>query len=510
MSRTQYLIRNARINVAFYLANIVVTFFSRKLFIDSLGADFLGLNATITNLLGFLSLAELGIGTAITYLLYKPLARQDFREANEIINLLNYYYKRLGLTITVLGLILSCFLLLIFGKSNLPTGVIYVAFYSYLTINLIEYLFNFKQLLVYADQKAFLLKKTLGLCNILKIMFQVVAIFVFKPNLYIFLGIEAGFGIIKSVALNHLITKTYPWLLISKIKNNNPHRKHDLLKKTKQIFSHQIGGFVLTQTDQLLIYTYTSLKMVTFYNNYLIIVQYAVTLATQPFLSLNSGIGNLVASADKEKSYKVFRELLLLKYWLAGCVIFILYQTIDPFIMLWLGENYLLGHNITIILLLNFFINIVRKPLDVFLQAFGIFHDIWAPWAEAGLNLILSVSLGYLYGIFGILLGTFISVGLIVCLWKPYLLFKQGFGLPAQLYFKKVLIYITLFLIAATISLYTTKQLTVNIAISNKYLLFTAKLCITATLFITLYSLLLYFFVKESKQLLNRFSTLWK
>lgn len=508
MSRTQYLVKNAQINIVFYLINILLTFFSRRLFLDNLGAEFLGLNATIANLLGFLSLAELGIGTAITYLLYQPLAHKDFNKVNKIISLLNYYYKRLSLAIMVLGLIGSLFLPFFFNKNGLSIYTIYAAFYSYLIINLIAYFFNFKQILVYADQKAFLLKKVMGLCAIFKVVAQIIAIIFLKTNIYVYLGIEIVFAIIQSIALNWLIDKTYHWLKITPIANGNSEYKGTLLKKSKQIFSHEIGTFVLTQTDQLLIYAYTSLKMVTFYNNYLMVVQYAVSLISQPFLSLNSGIGDLVASSNREKAYQTFRELLLLKYWIAGCVIFVIYQTIDPLIELWLGKSYLLDKKITIILLLNFFITITRKPLDVFLQAFGIFHDTWAPWAEAGLNLILSIILGYLYGIFGILLGTFISVGLIVCLWKPYLLFTQGFKRSPSLYFTTILFYLIQLFVVAFVAVYILNN--IKITIPNKYLMFITHLAIVSATFVILYSVLMALFAKESKYLVNRLLALWK
>ena len=509
MSRTQYLIKNAKINIVFFLANALVAFFSRKFFIDHFGSDFLGLNATISNILGFLLLTELGIGTAITYLLYQPLASKNFENINRIIALLNHYYKRIGLTILIIGLVGSSLLPFIFKKSELSLAVIYTSFYSYLSISVIEYLFNFKQLLIYADQKAFLLKKILAISNISKILLQITSVFIFDANLFIFLAIEVGFAIVKSIVLNFLITRTYPWLKITGT-NDNDFFKQEILKKTKQIFSHQIGGFVLTQTDQLLIYTFTSLKMVTFYNNYVIVTQYAVTLLMQPFLSLNSGVGNLVASAKKEKLQAVFNELLLLKYWLAGVIIFILYQAINPFIILWLGKEYLLSENIIIVLLFNFFINIVRKPIDVFLQAFGIFHDTWAPWTEALLNLILSLILGYYYGIFGILLGTSISLIAIICIWKPYLLFNEGFKHPALSYFKKVLTYVALFLTTAFTTSFLFKYLAKNIIINSEYLFFIIYFSLISILFTSLYSLLLLLFVKDSKPLLKRLPLVWK
>ncbi|WAC40321.1 lipopolysaccharide biosynthesis protein [Pedobacter sp. SL55] len=353
-----------------------------------------------------------------------------------------------------------------------------------------------------------MIKKTLGICNILKVILQILSVFTFGANLYLFLALEVIFAIVTSIALNHLIKKTYPWLEI--LKENDFKYKKELLKNAKQIFSHRLGSFILTQTDQLLIYAYTSLKMVTFYNNYLMIVQFAVTLTNQPFLSLHSAIGNLVVTNSREKSYRVFQELLLLKYWLAGNVIFVLYATLNPFIALWLDKSYILDHNIIIILLLNFFINIVRKPLDIFLQAFGIFHDTWAPFTEAGLNLVSSVILGYFYGIFGILLGSFISTLLIVCIWKPYLLFSKGFNLPVLFYFKKTLKYLLFYFFAAITAFYSTPNILQHIHSINKYIQFAISLCAYSMLFATLYSLLFILFANESKPLVKRFNALIK
>ena len=138
-SRVKKSLLNARVNLIFYFLTLILSFFSRKIFLDTLGADFVGLTGTLQNLLGFLNLAELGIGSAIGYVLYKPLFEHDEGKINEIISVFGYLYRWIGFIILGAGIVLACFLPLIFPNTEFEMGVIFFAYFSFLASSLIGY-----------------------------------------------------------------------------------------------------------------------------------------------------------------------------------------------------------------------------------------------------------------------------------------------------------------------------------------------------------------------------------
>ena len=147
-SRVKKSLQNARVNLVFYILILCISFFSRKIFLNCLGADFVGLTGTLLNLLNFLNLAELGVSTAIGYVLYKPIFDQDKTRINEIISVLGYMYRWIGLVIIGAGLVLACFLPLIFPSTGFSYGVIYFAYFSFLASSLIGYFANYRQTLL--------------------------------------------------------------------------------------------------------------------------------------------------------------------------------------------------------------------------------------------------------------------------------------------------------------------------------------------------------------------------
>ena len=172
-SRVKKSLLNARVNLVFYFLSLAVAFFSRKIFLDTLSADFLGLTGTLNNLLGFLNLAELGINSAIGYVLYKPIFEHNTDKINEIISIFGYIYRWIGFIILGTGCILACFLPLIFPNNIFNLHIIYFAYFSYLTSSLIGYFANYKQTLLGADQKNYVVTAYFQSAMLLKTLFQI-------------------------------------------------------------------------------------------------------------------------------------------------------------------------------------------------------------------------------------------------------------------------------------------------------------------------------------------------
>lgn len=443
-SRVKKTLLNARVNLIFYFLTLALSFFSRKIFLDCLGANFVGLTGTLQNLLGFLNLAELGIGSAIGYLLYKPLFEHDQQKINEIISVMGYLYRWIGIIILAAGIILSFFLPLIFPDSD--TGfslpLIYFAYFSFLGSSLIGYFINYRQNLLGADQRNYVVTAYFQSATIIKTLVQMVLAY-YTANYYLWVVVEFAFGIIYSFILNWKINQTYPWLKAEVAQGKKLFRKYpEVMTKTRQLFVHKIAAFVQNQTTPFLIYSFVSLQIVAFYGNYTIITDKISQLVNNFLGSTDAGVGNLIAENNSAKIEKVFWELVAVRYYVAGTVVFLIYMLMNPFISLWLGPQYILNDTVLGLLLFKFFIGQIRGATDQFLFGYGLFYDTWAPIAEGVIYLIVAIIGGYLWGLPGILLGGCISLLIIICGWKPYFLFRSGFKLPQKKYWLNIIKYV--------------------------------------------------------------------
>jgi len=426
-SRTAKSIKNAKVALIFYFINLVLQFFSRKVFLDYLGAEVLGLNTTAQNLLGFLNLAELGIGGAIAFTLYKPIYEKNTQVINEIVSLQGWLYRRVAYVVIAGACVLMCFFPLIFEKAEVPLWYTYGSFIVLLVSALLGYFVNYRQIVLTADQKEYKITLNVQGLKVIKVLLQIAAIYYLSNGYVYWMILELLMAVTTAVVLDKLLKREYPWLKTIIMQGGTLRQKYpEIISKTKQVFFHQIAAFVLFQTSPLIIYTYASLTLVAVYGNYMLIITGVTLLMDALLRSINAGVGSLVAEGDKERIKKVFWELTSLRLWLASVVCFGIYKLGHSFIILWVGNNFLLEQSAFIVLIAITFIGLSRTN-DTFLAAYGLFQDVWAPVTEAVLNLGLSILWGYYYGLTGILSGVLISLLVIVCIWKPLFLYKCGF-----------------------------------------------------------------------------------
>lgn len=428
-SRVKKTLLNARVNLIFYFLTLALSFFSRKIFLDCLGADFVGLTGTLQNLLGFLNLAELGIGSAIGYVLYKPLFERDQEKINEIISVMGYLYRCIGIVILSAGCVLACFLPLIFpnNTTGFEIPLIYFAYFSFLASSLIGYFINYRQNLLGADQRNYVVTAYFQSANIIKTLIQM-SLAYYTHSFYLWVLIELLFGIIYSFILNWRINLTYPWLRAEVRLGKALFKKYpEVMKYTKQLFVQKISYFVQYQTAPFLIYSFVNLQIVAFYGNYTIITDKLAQFVNSFLESSQASIGNLIAEGNRTKILQLFWELLSMRYFIGGLFAFSIFSLVNPFITLWLGEQYLLPNIIICLLVLNVFLGYTRGGVMQFLFGYGMFADIWAPIAEIIINLSIAIICGSMWGLPGILLGGITSQILIVFIWKPIYLFSKGF-----------------------------------------------------------------------------------
>lgn len=308
--------RTGQSDILFF--SLALSFFSRKIFLDTLRADFVGLTGTLQNLLSFLNLAELGISTAIGYVLYQPLYEHNKEKINEIISVFGYLYRRIGFIILGIGCLLACFLSLIFPNTEFDFGVIYFAYFSFLSSALIGYFANYKQTLLGADQKNYVVTAYFQTANIVKTITQMVSAY-YTGNYYLWVIIELVFGVIYSIILNWKINQVYPWLKSEVTQGRMLLKQYpEVLRYTKQLFVHKIGGFMQSQTTPLLVYTFASLQTVAYYGNYTLVTEKLNALLNNLLGSTGAGVGNLIAEGNQAKILKVFWELMAIRFWIAA------------------------------------------------------------------------------------------------------------------------------------------------------------------------------------------------
>ena len=384
-------------------------------------------------------MAEFGITASIGYFLFKPLQTNNRQEIQDILSLLGYLYNRIGCVILTGGIFISLFFPFIFSKAALGLGIIYFAYYSFLGSSLIGYFINYRQILLSADQKNYLVAIYFQSANILKTILQIFLAYTYQ-NLYVWVGVEFLFGIIGCIILNWKINKEYPWLNVDKSRGKSLLEQYpEIITKTKQVFIHKIKDFVLVKSDELFIFLFVSLKMVAYYGNYMIITSKLISMFATITTSLGASIGNLVAEGDKTKMMKVFWEVTTIYHTIAAILCFSLYNFMEPFVTHWLGTEYIMDHRILLFLIIFIYISNSRGSVDNFNYAHGNYADVWSAWAELIINVSVTIICGIKWGIIGILLGKIISLTTIVVLWKPYYLFSSSFKISVSTYWIGVL-----------------------------------------------------------------------
>ena len=503
-SRTKRTIQNGRMSLLLFLIQIFVGFYSRKVFLDYLGDEVIGLNTTLGNILSFLNLAELGIGIAIATSLYKPLHEQDKQRMCEILTVQGLLYRRIAWLLCGLSIPVFITLPFIFPNTECSIIYIYIAYLVFLSGSIFSYLWNYRQIIIQADQKNFILMPWIHGIRYGKIIIQIIFLMATPWGLWGWITLEFIANIFTVFAINNVIHREYPWLEKSQESSAVLLEKYgDLMVKTKQMFVHKIASFVLEHTAPLIIYAFVSLSMVAYYSNYMILIGYTITLMNVIFEGMGASIGNLVAENNKRHTLDVFWELFTSRLWIAGITCFGLYIFISPFITLWLGKQYLLSETTVLLMVIAMYIRMTRAVVDSFKNAYQLFADVWAPIAEAIINLGCSVLFGYLWGLNGVLIGSNLSLIIIVLLWKPYYTFRKGLKTSSINYYVQYIIHCSILLLFALLC----KELFnhfYSLDIEHNYILYALGLVASLILYVISTYLSFYFLYSSMRRFTQR------
>lgn len=449
--RTENSIKNILFSIISQIIILLLGFATRKVFIDSLGTEYLGINGVLTNILSMLSLVESGIGISIVFNLYAPLAENNQKKVQALIALYKKLYMIIAAGVFVLSLCLFPFLHVIIKDSQgIPGLAIY--YFIFVLRNIITYFNAHKWSLITADQKGYFLTISNTLFQIIFSITKIIVLLTTQDYI-LFLIIDILIYLIQNIVNGRIVDKRYPY-----IKDKTPilldsETKQNIFINVKALFLHQIGSFVVFGTDNLLISSFIGTVTVGLYSNYIMIINQLTTILNQVIQGVGASVGHLVATETSEKNYCIFKVLYLVNFWIYSVGVIFLYNLVEPFISWWIGEEYLLGHSTFICLLVSFYLTGMRASIGVFKDKAGIFdQDKYFSLFEAAINLILSILLVKLIGINGIFIGTIISTLLTVFWNVPRLTYKYVFKKSLLEYFLTYTAYVLLMLVVGCLT----------------------------------------------------------
>lgn len=404
----------------------LIPFVKRTAILYFLGVEYLGLGSLFTSIFQVLSLAELGVGEAMVYSMYKPLAENDQKTLCALLKLYKFYYRIIGFVILVLGLLVMPFIpRLIYG--GVPADInLFVLYLLNLFSTVVSYwLFAYRGSLLTASQRSDVSSKILLFTRTICYTFQLIAICAFR-NYYLFLVASILFQIATNLLTAAASRKLYPSIVPEG--DLECGEKKDISQRIKDLFLAKLGATVVGSSDSIVISVFLGLTWLAIYQNYNYVIVFASGVMQLFFRSCLAGIGNSIVTESEEKNYHDMGLMTIITIWGASfctCCLLALYQ---PFMTIWVGENMMLGYGVVICFGVYFFINQIDSLLDTYKSAAGIWHvDRFRPVITAACNLLMNILTIRYWGVYGVILSTVVALLLISTPWLIHSLFSTVF-----------------------------------------------------------------------------------
>ncbi len=436
-------LKNVAVNIGSQLLNLLLSFLCRTVFIWTLDAVYLGVSSLFSNILSLLSVAELGIGTAITFSMYQPLAKNDHKKLAALMGLYKKAYHTIGGIVAVAGLALTPFYrLLINNPPDIPN--LTLIYLLYVFSSSVTYFLSYKQTIIVADQKSYICALYQYGFSITQNIIQILILFATK-NFILYLCTQILFSFFTNFFLARKAEKMYPYLKTYRNETLKKSDRESIVKNIKAMFLHRIGGAVVNGTDNILISKFFGLTLTGIYSNYFLITNMLSGLIAQIFTGIAASVGNLGAVESDERSYHVYLSIHFAGFWIFNFCSIALFCLFNPFIPLWTHKDMTLSVLTVFFIALNFYATGMRQVTLMFKNAFGLFwYDRYKAIVEAAVNFIASILLARYIGVAGIFLGTFIST-ITVDFWvEAVVLFRHGFHRSAAPFFSRYLFYFVL------------------------------------------------------------------
>jgi O-antigen/teichoic acid export membrane protein len=445
-SRTKNVARNAWFALVTEVINIILSFVSRTAFIYILGVEYLGVNGLFTNVLMILSFAELGIGNAIIYSMYKPLAIDDKEKIKSLMALYAKAYNLIGIFIFVAGLLVIPFMdYIIKDAPNIKENLnfIYLLFLANTTIS---YFFVYKKSIIIADQKSYIVSLYQQAFHIIQVLAQI--IFLLLTHEYIlFLVIQIACTLLNNIITAKKADKMFPYLRVGKPKPLDKEERKGIFTNVRALFLYKFGSVILNGTDNIIISALIGVVAVGLCSNYLLVLSAFQMISGQIMNAFTASVGNLNAIGDTSNKERVFNRIFFVSAWLYGFFAVGLYMFLNPFIDLWLGKEFILSQGVVFAIVLHFYINAVHFTAYTYRITMGLFvQGRLAPLAAAIINIILSLWLGKTIGLMGIFLATSIARFFTMGIVDPVLVYRRGLNKNPIHYYKRYFLFLSVFI----------------------------------------------------------------
>lgn len=433
-------IQQAKKNIAFgFVSNFVILFMNflqRTIFILILGQTLTGVNSLFSGILSMLSMAELGIGSALNYSLYKPVANKDYEKIKSYMLFYKKAYRVIAAVITVIGLALTPFLKYLVknpGDNTIQELTVYYLIFLFNTVS--TYFVAYKYSLVNAEQRNYIQTNITTITKIVTVIVQIVVLLLTR-NFLIYLLAQAAVELLQKIFVSRYLNRLYPYLCEKKVQRLEKEETAVIVTKTKALMCHKIGDVARLQTDSIIISSFIDVGVNGIVDNYNYVITYVANFVNIIFNSVLSGFGNLVATESKEKQYEVFKVYRFFACWLYGFATVGFWYLLTPLIgNLWLNDEWVIGQGIVTLILIDFYFKGGRVVLANFKIAAGVFEkDRYLALIQGGVNLVLSIGLVQVIGLSGIYVGTVVS-GLMANVIQPLIVYHDCFERKAISYF---------------------------------------------------------------------------
>lgn len=449
--RTSNSLKNSLTSLLGNIISYGIGFVAQAIFIRLLGAEYLGLNGLFTNILSMLSIFELGIGNAIVYNLYKPIAENDYKKISSLMNFYKKAYRIISILIFSFGLLLLPFLKNIVGDGTININIYYVYILT-LVSTVTSYILIYKRNLIIANQQNYIIN-LIHMVYLIILNISQLLILYFTKNYYLYLIMKIICQLLENIIITITSSKKFKYLDKYKSEKLDKKTEKDIFSRVKALFFHKIGTIVVLGTDNIIISMFFGLISVGLYTNYNMIITAISVLFGQIISSGTASVGNLLVSSSEDKSYKVFKKIRFLNSWISIFTATAFLVIVQPFICIWVGEDFLLEFSVVAVISFNYFQKMQRNVYNTFKDSAGIWReDKYVPLVESLINIVFSIILLKIFGLCGVFMGTIVSGFVLWGYSYPKFVYKKLFDRNYKEYYKETIGYIVLFFVIAAIT----------------------------------------------------------
>ena len=440
-TRSDYTMLNIVSGLGGYVVTFVLGLVCRMAFTRVFSAEYLGINGLFGNVLGMLSLAELGIGSAIVYALYAPLAKNDNGKIATLVKFYGKCYRVIAIVVLVIGLAILPFLNLIIKEPPQIKESYYLIYLIMLFNSVSGYFFAYRSSLLVAAQKNYLVTLVSNIVIIIQNATQIAAIFLFE-NYIVYMLIASVCGMATNIISSEIAKKQYPC-----IKEKHPaplekEEKRSLVKNVRALTINKVGGLLVNSTDNIITTFFDGLATTGLASNYTLLSTSINSLLNIVFNSLNASVGNHNALEDTDHKYSLFKSINLANFWIYGWAAIGIFVISGDVVSVMFGADYVMELKIPLIIAINFYMVGMQNAVWTYYNTQGLFRrGRYITIFTAAINITLSIILGRVWGLFGILIATAISRLLTNTWYSPYAVFKYGFGMSVKPYFTRYAYY---------------------------------------------------------------------